>query len=58
LAGLVTIGFAVFYNTTYVHSDGNGGRHGRLRFDSGPGRGWGLVPATFIGGFAVGLVSA
>jgi uncharacterized membrane protein YjjP (DUF1212 family) len=60
LAGLVTIGFAVFYNTTWPHTGmataggivGHGLRFLALEAD------WGLVPATFIGGFAVGVISA
>ena len=60
LAGLVTIGFAVFYNTTWPHTwmatAGGMVGHG-LRFLALEAN-WGLVPATFIGGFAVGVMSA
>jgi uncharacterized membrane protein YjjB (DUF3815 family) len=60
LAGLVTIGFAACYNTSPAHfamaAAGGMAGHG-LRF-LGLELGWGLVPATFIGGLAVGLVSA
>lgn len=60
LAGLVTIGFAVFYNTTWPHTwmatAGGMVGHG-LRFLALEAN-WGLVPATFIGGLAVGVVSA
>ena len=60
LAAVVTIGFALYYNTDWGHigiaTAGGMAGHG-LRFlalESG----WGLVPATFLGGVAVGLVAA
>jgi uncharacterized membrane protein YjjP (DUF1212 family) len=59
LAGIVTIGFAVFYNTTWPHTGmaAAGGIVGHgLRFLATEA-GWGLVPATFIGGLAVGVMS-
>ena len=60
LAGIVTVGFALFYNTAWAHAGmataGGMVGHG-LRFLALEA-GWGLVPATFIGGVAVGVVSA
>jgi len=60
LAGLVTLGFALFYNTTWAHAAmaivggmiGHGTRY--LMLESG----WSLITATFLGAFAVGLVSS
>jgi uncharacterized membrane protein YjjB (DUF3815 family) len=60
LAGVVTIGFAVYYNTAWAHvglaTIGGMAGHG-LRFLA-LGAGWGLVPATFVGGAAVGVIAA
>jgi uncharacterized membrane protein YjjB (DUF3815 family) len=60
LAGVVTIGFAVYYNATWAHAGmaigGGIAGHG-LRFLALEAN-WGIVPAAFVGGFAVGLVSA
>lgn len=60
LAGLVTVGFAAYYNTAWPHlgmaTIGGMAGHG-LRFlalESG----WGMVPATFAGGLAVGVIAA
>ncbi len=60
LAAVVTIGFALVYNTDWRHvgmaTAGGMAGHG-LRFlalESG----WGLVSATFLGGAAVGLIAA
>lgn len=60
LAGLVTLGFAAFYNTAWRHIGwaiaggmiGHGSRFTALEF------GWGPVLSTFVGGCAVGVVSA
>lgn len=60
LAGLVTLGFAAFYNTLWRHMAlavaggmiGHGTRFAALAQD------WGLISATFVGGFAVGIVAA
>jgi uncharacterized membrane protein YjjB (DUF3815 family) len=60
LAGVVTCGFAVFYNTAWaaVGMAAVGGILGHgLRFLA-LGAGCSLVMATFLGGLAVGLVSA
>jgi uncharacterized membrane protein YjjP (DUF1212 family) len=60
LAGLVTCGFAVFYNTLWVHvgmaAVGGMAGHG-LRFLALE-VGWTLEAATLLGGFAIGVVSA
>lgn len=60
LAGIVTIGFAAYYNTTWAHAGmataGGIAGHG-LRFLALEAN-WGIVPATFVGGLAVGIVSA
>ena len=60
LAGIVTIGFAVFYNAAWLHVGlatvggmiGHGLRYIALE------AGWKLDTATFLGSFAVGLVAA
>jgi uncharacterized membrane protein YjjP (DUF1212 family) len=60
LAGIVTIGFAVFYNAAWLHVGlatvggmiGHGLRYMALEV------GWNLDAATFLGSFAVGLVAA
>lgn len=60
LAGIVTIGFAVFYNTAWpqVGLATAGGMIGHgLRFIALEA-GWTLEGATFLGGLAVGVVSA
>ena len=60
LAGIVTVGFAVFYNTAWPHIGlaAAGGMIGHgLRFIALEA-GWRLEVATFLGGFAVGVVSA
>ncbi|MEX2168205.1 MAG: threonine/serine exporter family protein [Pirellulales bacterium] len=60
LAGIVTIGFAVFYNTAWpqVGLATAGGMIGHgLRFLALEA-GWRLEVATFVGGLAVGVVSA
>jgi uncharacterized membrane protein YjjP (DUF1212 family) len=60
LAGIVTVGFAVFYNVAWEHIGlaAVGGMIGHgLRY-LGLEAGWGLVPSTFLGGFAVGIVAA
>jgi uncharacterized membrane protein YjjB (DUF3815 family) len=60
LAGIVTIGFAVYYNTAPVHlamaAIGGMAGHGArfLALEMGAG----LVPATFVGAIAVGIISA
>jgi uncharacterized membrane protein YjjB (DUF3815 family) len=60
LAGIVTCGFAVFYNTAWPQVGlaivGGAIGHG-VRFLSLQA-GWSLEAATFLGGFAVGAVSA
>jgi uncharacterized membrane protein YjjP (DUF1212 family) len=60
LAGIVTIGFAVFYNTAWLHVGlatlGGMIGHG-LRY-IGLEAGLNLDAATFLGSFAVGLVAA
>src|SRR5262245_31665460 len=60
LAGVVTCGFAVFYNTpwgqVWMAAVGGMAGHG-LRFLALKG-GCGLEAATFLGGLAVGVVSA
>src|SRR6185369_16245137 len=60
LAGIVTIGFAACYNTSWSHlggvSLGGVAGHG-LRFLALQ-TGFGLVAATFFGGMAVGVVAA
>jgi uncharacterized membrane protein YjjP (DUF1212 family) len=60
LAGLVTCGFAVFYNTPrrllWMAAVGGMAGHG-LRY-LGLEAGWRLEAATFVGGLAVGAVSA
>ena len=60
LAGIVTCGFAVFYNTPWaqVAMAALGGMAGHgLRFLAVEA-GWTLEAATLLGGFAVGVVSA
>jgi uncharacterized membrane protein YjjP (DUF1212 family) len=60
LAGVVTCGFAVFYNTTWpqVGMAAIGGMAGHgLRFMAREAD-WTLEAATLLGGFAVGIVSA
>ena len=60
LAGVVTIGFAVFYNAAWLQVGlaavggmvGHGIRYVALQAD------WNLDAATFLGSFAVGLVAA
>lgn len=60
LAGIVTIGFAVFYNAAWLHvvlatvggMIGHGLRYVALEV------GWNLDAATFVGSFAVGLIAA
>ena len=60
LAGIVTCGFAIYYNTAWRHIGmamfggmvGHGLRFLALQSD------WRLDTATFLGGFAVGCVSA
>jgi len=60
LAGIVTIGFAVYYNTAPVHlaiaAIGGMAGHGArfLALEMGAR----LVPATFVGAIAVGIISA
>src|SRR5262249_9613476 len=60
LAGLVTCGFAVFYNTSWrvlwLPILGGMAGHG-LRFLALEA-GWGLLAATFLGGLTVGVASA
>jgi uncharacterized membrane protein YjjB (DUF3815 family) len=60
LAGIVTCGFAVYYNTGWAHvgmaAAGGMAGHG-LRFLA-LRAGWTLEAATLLGGFAVGVVSA
>jgi uncharacterized membrane protein YjjP (DUF1212 family) len=60
LAGLVTCGFAVFYNTAWAQvglaAVGGMAGHG-LRFLALEA-GWRLEAATFVGGLAVGIVAA
>jgi uncharacterized membrane protein YjjP (DUF1212 family) len=60
LAGVVTVGLAVLFNTVWPHvalaAVGGIAGHG-LRFLALQA-GWGLVPATFVGGAAVGVVAA
>src|SRR5262245_2140563 len=59
LAGVVTCGFAVIYNTAWRHvglaAVGGMAGHG-LRFLALEA-GWGLEAATFLGGLAVGVVA-
>jgi uncharacterized membrane protein YjjB (DUF3815 family) len=60
LAGVVTIGFAAFYNTAWTHTGlaAVGGMIGHgLRFLALE-EGWRLDGATFLGGLAVGIVAA
>jgi uncharacterized membrane protein YjjP (DUF1212 family) len=60
LAGVVTIGFAAFYNAAWTHIGlaAVGGMIGHgLRFLA-LAEGWRLDGATFLGGLAVGIVAA
>ncbi len=60
LAGLVTLGFALFYNSAWPHAAmavaggmiGHGTRYLALEGNCG------LITATFLGSFAVGVISA
>lgn len=60
LAGIVTCGFAVFYNTAWRHLGlatlpgviGHAARYAAQE------AGWGLLAATFLGGLKVGIVAA
>ena len=60
LAGIVTCGFAMFYNANWTHIGmatlGGMAGHG-LRFLA-LASGWNAQSATFVGGLAVGVVSA